>query len=165
MDFNRTDLVATMREPKVTKIYTRFIPQPVMDLIFQYIKDYAIEAEALLFTQSYSFYLSQLRSAGKRARIPKTISTHILKHTFVTQASRHKVSEGTISAQTGTELRTLFAHYRAKDTRRMRSELLGEQFEGVSFDKWIDGLVPYFRENYERIKKRGQVFDGMRSRL
>jgi len=164
-EINRKDLVLTAREPKVTKIYTRFLVRSVMDLIMKYIQDYNIQPDSLLFTQGYSFYLVQMKHAGKRANIPKTISTHILKHTFVTQASRHGVSAEVITEQTGTEMRTLEAHYRAKNPAKIRHELLGEKYEYVPFPEWIDSLMPFFMENYERIKRAGNVYDGMRSRL
>ena len=68
-----------------------------------------------LFPRGYDFHFRRLRSAGRRAKLKKVISTHILKHTFVTQASRHGVSAENIVDQTGTELRTLEKFYRAKD--------------------------------------------------
>jgi len=156
-NINMKDSVMLDYEPKRKQYLTRYVSRPIMKLLQDYIKDYKIKPKEKLFPHSYDYYNTNLSEAGEKAGIKKTVSTHIMKHTFVTQGSRHGVSAEIISEQTGTELRTLTAHYRAKNPKKARHELLGEQTDVVPFYEWIRGLEPYFRENYERIKKQDGV--------
>ena len=162
---NWKDLHMTDYEPKITKHVVRTVPRVMLDLLRRYIKDYQVQAQELLFTHKYSFYINQLQTAGKKAGIEKNVTTHIMKHTFVSQASRHGVSAEVISEQCETELRTLNEYYKAKNPKKVRHELLDEKLDVVSWQKWIEGLIPYFIENYERIKREGSKVDGIRSKL
>jgi hypothetical protein len=76
-----------------------------------------------------------------------------LKHTFVTQASRHGVSAENIVNQTGTELRTLEKFYRAKDEAKLRHEMQGTIYKAIPFHEWIGTLSPYFRARYGELKQ------------
>ena len=153
-----------MYEPKRQEFKSRLVIKPVMDLIHRYIDDYQIQPKEPLFLHEYDFYLRSMKEAGKRVGIHKTISTHILKHTFVTQAHRHGVSAENIVEQTGTDWETLKKHYRARDEKKMRHELLGESMDIIPFPKWLEGLIPFFNSAYERIKKSG-IQNGVRARL
>lgn len=70
----------------------------------------------------------------------------ILKHTFVTQASRHGVSAENIVYQTGTELRTLEKFYRARDEASLRHEMQGTEYNTTPFHKWVRKLSTQFKE-------------------
>jgi hypothetical protein len=70
-------------------------------------------------------------------------NNHVLKHTFVTQASRHGVSAENIVSQTGTELRTLEKFYRAKNEAKLRHEMQGTVYTAIPFHEWIRKLIPY----------------------
>jgi hypothetical protein len=104
-----------------------------------------------------------LQRAGRNAGLTDTISTHIIKHSFVSQASFHGVSLDIISKQTGTEESTLKKFYRAEDVRRVRHELRGEEYGIISFPEWIEKtLHPHFVARYKEIKDKYARTDGLR---
>jgi integrase len=163
-NINWKDAIISMYEPKREEYVERVLLDEVLSLFRRYIEDYNIQPSELLFTQEYDFYLNRMKAAGKDAKIPKTVSTHILKHTFVTQAHRHGVSAETIVEQTGTDWATLKTFYRAIDEKKRRHEIRGEEYEVVPFNVWLGRLVPYFEKAYERIKNEG-IMNGMRGRI
>lgn len=148
---NSKDLSMLDYEPKRSEWVSRIVQERVMRLLMRYIRDYQIEPKERLFTESYTTYLRRMKAAGVKAGIKKTVSTHIMKHTFVSQASKHGVSLDTVVAQTGTDPATLQLHYKARNEPKLKHELLGTKWEFVPFPEWIDGLMPYFEENYQRI--------------
>ena len=153
-----------MYETKSQKFNSRLITRPIMDLVHHYIKDYNIQPTEQLFPHEYDWYLRSMKEAGRRCNLRKTISTHILKHTSVTQAHRHGISAENIVEQTGTDWETLKKHYRARDDAKMRHEYLGEKIDIIPYIVWLQGLIPYFQAAYERIKKSG-IQNGVRARL
>lgn len=156
-DWSMNDFEKKMLKKRGKAYVTRYIPEITMNLVQRYIKDYNIKGDEPLFTQSYSVYLDLFKAAGRAAGINKTISTHIMKHTFVTQAARHGVSAEVITEQTGTDWGTLETHYKALNPAKLRFELQGVVSDKavVDFVEWIRGLHPYFVEAYERIQKHG----------
>ena len=82
------------------------------------------------------------------------MTTHILKHTFVTPAHRHNVSAEMVTDQTGTEFRTLVKSYQAKDEKKIRHEMQGIAYDHVPFYEWIERLAPYFEKRYHTIPKK-----------
>jgi len=170
-DINQKLGTIRCREPKMRgkekEIVIRTIPQCVLNLVNRYIKDYQIKPQDRLFKKSDNFYREQMKHAGEQAGIvkPAAITTHIMKHTFVTQASHHGVPAELISEQTGTELRTLEAHYRAKDPKKARQHLRGEKQDIVPFIDWIRSLEPVFLDHYERIQREGAKVDDYRGKL
>jgi integrase len=161
---NEKDLIMLDYETKRKDYVPRFILKPLMELLQRYIRDYDIKPDEPLFTQGYDWFLNSMKGYARKAGIQKNVSTHILKHTFVTQAHRHGVSAEIIVEQTGTDWETLKQHYRARDEKKSRHELLGEKYDVVPFPLWFAGLMPYFTEAYERIKRSG-IADGMRGRI
>lgn len=152
-DLNFVTNTVLCYEPKRKEFVPRYVLPSVMQLLRRYIDEYKIQPTDLLFTQEYNFYLTKMKQAGKIAGIPKIVSTHILKHTFVTQAHRHGVSAEIIVEQTGTDWATLIKHYRAGDEKKARHEILGEKYDVQPFPDWLSALVPYFVSAYERIRK------------
>jgi integrase len=146
IDFN--DKVFQVHESKTSNYLLKFPPYAVFDILKIYVTDLNLSPEDHLFPRGYDFHLRRLRSAGRRAKLKKPISTHILKHTFVTQASRHGVSAENIVDQTGTELRTLEKFYRAKDEAKLRHEMQGTEYTALPFHEWARSLSPYFKARY-----------------
>jgi hypothetical protein len=140
----------------------RYIHPKVLQMLRKYVNDYKIPRtttkDGLLFIQSYSHHMLNMKQAAKLAGLSLNVSTHILKHTFVTQGSRHKVSMEVIQEQTGTDIGTLSAHYKAGNPKKCREEIMGEKYEVETFPNWLNRIVPVFDEEYERIKVSGRSY-------
>ena len=156
---------STDYEQKVSLQIKRYIPKTVLDLVKHYIEDCQIGENDLIFPDTYESYLDRLRKVGKAAGIKKYkveegqyielkgIGTHIFKHTYVTQASRHGIPAEVIGKQVGTELRTLEAHYIASDEAKMKHFMQGEELgkeREQTFIEWIDSLMPLANKVYEQ---------------
>lgn len=152
-DIDFADKVFQVHESKTRAYVLKFPPYSVFEILTTYISDLHLLPENKLFPRSYSTHVRLLRTAGKKAQLKKTISTHILKHTFVTQASRHGVSAENIVYQTGTELRTLEKFYRAKDETKLRHELQGTKYKTIPFHEWIKKLSKNFKARYTELKQ------------
>ena len=150
IDFN--DKVIQVHEPKVQSYVLKYPPFPVMEFLKKYVEDMKLSSNEKIFPHSYHWHLYQLKKAGKEAGLKKKITTHILKHTFVTQAQRHGVSGDTVSDQCGTELRCLVKFYRAKDESRLRHETQGRTYKFKPFHVWINELSYHFRTRYGELK-------------
>lgn len=150
-------------EPKRKEYVPKVLPQCVLDSLNQYIIDFGFKGDQRLFPSSYSVYNKLLKRAGSLAGLTDTTTTHILKHTFVSQASFHGVSLDIISKQTGTEEGTLKKFYRAEDVRRVRHELRGEDYGVISFPEWVEKtLHPHFASRYKKIKEKYVRVDGFK---
>jgi integrase len=139
-------------EPKVKVFTYKFPPYCVFDLLKEYLREKNLRPECQVFPRGYSFYVRAMKAAGKRAGIRRNVTTHILKHTYVSQAYRHGVSAETVVEQVKTELRTLLKYYQAKDEKRMRHEMQGTDFKHVPFHEWLGALSYFFKERYNQLK-------------
>jgi len=149
-------------EPKRKTYVPKVVPSCVLDLLNKYIVDFKFRGDQRTFGASYSVYNQRLTKAGRKADLADTTSTHILKHTFVSQASFHGVSLDVISAQTGTEEGTLKKFYRAENIRRIRHELLGEEYGVTPFSEWVETVLhPHFVSRYKEIKEKYVKTDGV----
>jgi hypothetical protein len=150
-------------ETKRKEYVPKIMPQCVIDLLNQYIIDFQFRGDQRIFPSSYTVYNDALKDAGTKAGLTDETTTHILKHTFVSQASFHGVSLDIISKQTGTDEDTLKKFYRAEDVRRARHELRGEEYGVISFPEWVEKtLHPHFVARYKEIKDRYARTDGLR---
>ena len=152
-DVDFSDRVIQVYESKTRDYVLKFPPHSVFELLETYVNDVGLCYEDRLFPKGYRTHLNALRAAGRKAKLTKRISTHILKHTFVTQASRHGVSAENIVYQTGTELRTLEKFYRAKDETKLRHELQGTKYTTTPFHQWIQNLSTNIKTRYKQLKK------------
>lgn len=151
-DLDTIDDVLQVYEPKVKAYVLKFPPKALVNILHQYIKDYDIGANQKLFPNSYSYYVDNLKAAGKAAGLRKKVTTHILKHTYVTQANRHGVSAETIVHQTGTELRCLEKFYRATNESKLRHEMQGREYKFKPFPEWVSELSYFVRIQYTKLR-------------
>lgn len=147
IDFH--DKTLQVHEKKTGDYVTKYPPYAVLDFLKTYIEDLDMKPEDKVFPKSYDYHLKNLKKAGKKAKLLKTVTTHILKHTFVTQARRHRVSAEVIVEMTGTELRTLEKFYTGKDEAKIRFEMQGTEYKATPFHEWVSGLSYYFRARYK----------------
>lgn len=152
IDFH--DNVIQVYEPKVQEYVLKYPPVSVMKILERYVEDMNLKPTDPLFKNGYSWHVAQLKKAGRDAGLKKTITTHIMKHTFVSQAHRHGVSGSTISNQCGTELRCLVKFYRAEDESKLRSEMQGTSYTFKPFYQWITELCIFFRARYAELKAK-----------
>ena len=166
--YNFEDGTSSDFEPKAGRhekggAVLRYLPLSVTNLVKKYVEDCKIEASERIFPDSYTNYLDRLQMLGHKAGIQKfkreegidipiEVGTHIFKHTFVTQASRHGVPAETIGRQAHTELRTLEAHYMADDPEKSQHFLQGkpEKEHRQSFEEWINQFMPKIQVAYEK---------------
>lgn len=151
-DIDFYDKTINVHEKKTGDYVAKNPPYAIFDLLKEYIEDLNLSPEDKIFPKGYDYHLKKLGKAGKTAKLKKIVSTHILKHTFVTQARRHRVSAEVIVNQTGTELRTLEKFYTGKDEEKIRFEMQGIQYDAVPFHEWILALGYFFRARYKQLK-------------
>lgn len=147
------DYTIEMYEPKMAKkgkpFVTKYPPLAVFRLLKRYIEDFNLQANDHLFPHSYMYYNQILNQVGKCAKLKKTFSTHILKHTFVSQGHRHGLSRETVVEMTGTEDRTIRKFYLSIDEKKIRHETQGLQLDVKPFWKWIEeDIAPIFEQRY-----------------
>lgn len=156
-DVDTIDDVLMVYEPKVQSYVLKFPPKALVRMLDQYITDFKISNGQKLFPNSYTYYKDALLEAGKKAGLRKKITTHILKHTFVTQANRHGCSAETIVHQTGTELRCLEKFYRATNENKLRHEMQGRKHNFKPFPEWISELSYYVRARYNQLREKNDA--------
>jgi hypothetical protein len=139
-------------EKKVRHYVLKFPPFQVMQLLKQYVTDMGFKPSDKIFPTGYSTFNAQLKKLGKKAGITKKVTTHILKHTFVSQAHMHGVSGSTIANQTGTEHRCLVKFYRAESEGLLRSEMQGIKFNVKPFHIWAAQIALDFKARYAQLR-------------
>ena len=156
-----------MYEPKRKEYINRWLLPSIEPLLQAYVKDYHIPTDEVMFTrpENSEFYRSKMVRAGKLAQLSHHVTTHIMKHTFVSQAFKHNMTTDKIVEQTGTDWETLKKAYAAEHEALSRAEFRGEKLpETEPFREWYAKLMPTFLDNYERIKRSG-IVDGVRGKI
>lgn len=146
------DHTVQIYEPKTKQYVSKYPPISLFRLLKRYIKDFNLKPEDKIFPRSYDHYNQRLAEVGKCANLKKTLSTHILKHTFVSQGHRHGLSRETVVDMTGTEDRTIKRYYLSLDEKKIRHETQGLELDVIPFHVWVEGLHAYFEKRY------GQLF-------
>ena len=138
-------------EKKTKEWIPKFYQAETLDMAKRYIHDFDIKPKQRLFPRTRQTYSHRLEFAGQLTDIEKTLSSHILKHTFVSQASARGVSLDTISDQTGTDPTTLKDYYQARNVAKQRHELLAEPYDPEPFGVWVKSLDPLYKKRYEEL--------------
>lgn len=158
-DQNRVQVFESKLKKKGNPYVTKIFMQCTMDFLRRYITDYGISGEIFKWTQGK--YYRSLRSAGTKAGIRKAVSTHILKHTFVTQGGRHGITLDSIVRQTGTDAKTLQDFYSGLGEERQRADILGVDLKYEKWSDWINKLDPVFVKRYNEIKGKYHIVNGL----
>jgi integrase len=162
-DVHFEDYSITVYEPKTRQFVSKYPPIPFFMLLKKYVKDFNLQPEDPLFPNSYSYYNTKLQKAGKRAGIRKNVTTHILKHTFVSQGHRHRLTKETIIEMTGTEDQTIKKFYLSISEKKVRHETQGLEWDTISFYEWVELLYPYFEQKY--VNLNGDTLTGTKHQL
>jgi integrase/predicted DNA-binding transcriptional regulator AlpA len=139
-------------EPKVKAFAYKYPPFNVFDLLKKYVEDRWLKPKDKLFPRNYAFYCNAMKKAGVRAGLRKSTTTHILKHTYISQAHKHGVSAETVVDQVKTELRTIRKYYQHQSEAKMRHEMQGTDFKHVPFHEWLGALNYFFKARYNQLK-------------
>jgi len=143
---------------KANPYVSKYPPLGLFRLLRRYIEDFNLNPEDRLFPRSYTFYNDSLRTVGEQANLEKKLSTHILKHTFVSQGHRHGLSRETIIEMTGTEDQTIKKFYLYVDENKIRHETQGRELETKPFWRWIEeDIAPIFEKRYMEIMHPEQI--------
>lgn len=153
--------VLDLYEPKVRKTVEKVLPvRSIADLLRVYVDDFNIKG--LLFKWKIGVYNRRLKKAGKDANMPFEISTHIMKHTAITQMSLHGVDVDVIEEYVGTEARTIKAFYRGGGEKKIRAQIRGEELKVEKWNVYVEMLMGYVLERYNYIKPLSETIDGIR---
>lgn len=160
-DIDKEAEIIDVYESKVRRTVEKYLPSSkVLELLTTYIDDFNIKDK--LFRWSLHIYNYRLKVASKDAELPFLMSSHILKHTAITQMSLHGVDVDVIEDYVGTEARTIRAFYRGGGDKKIKAQIRGEAFEYESWANFINRLMPYFFERYNYIKPMSISVDGIR---
>ncbi len=152
--------VLDLFEPKVRKMVEKVLPvRSVADLLKVYVDDFNIKGR--LFKWKIGVYNRRLKKAGKDAKLPFEISTHIMKHTAITQMSLHGVDVDVIEEYVGTEARTIKAFYRGGGEKKIRAQIRGEELPYEKWNVYVERLMGYVLERYDYIKPLSEATDGI----
>jgi integrase len=164
-DIHRDAQTVLVRETKIGKTVEKDLFAFVMELIWQYVIDYDIKTA--LFYWNLDAYNDRLIQASKDAGLPesKRITSHMLKHTCVTQMSLHGVDIDVISDYVETDPATLMAFYRGGGREKVRAQILNLPRTEEKWIEFVRKLHPYFVERYNYIKPFAAKVDGIKARV
>jgi len=161
-DIDRTMNLIMMYEPKVKKTVERYFNTDTIDFVLRYISDFKFKPNESIFPRELDAINADLKQAGKLARIPFDLTTHVaMKHTFVSLASNYGVDLAIVSEQTGTDPKTLRQFYLGIDVGRIRHQLLGEEYPVPTFHEFVKKIHPYFMRRYDEIRLNLARVDGL----
>ncbi len=153
--------VIDLYEPKVRRTVEKYLPtKTVLELLRLYIIDFNIKNK--LFEWGIEQYNKRLLQASIDADLPFKMSTHILKHTAVTQMSLHGVDIDVISDYVGTEAGTIVQFYRGGGEKKIMAQIRGEEYEFEKWSSYIERLMSYVLERYNYIKPMSVSVDGIK---
>lgn len=165
-DIHRAANTITVFEEKIAKRKGGLVDKKIfdfsMDLVMQYVMDFNLKGA--LFANSLQTYNNRLTQAGKEAEIEfeEPLTSHMLKHTCVTQMLLHDVPIDVVSEYTRTEPKTLMDFYRGGGEQRIDEHILCIAEKPINWLEWFKQIHPYFVDRYKRIKPLVQKVDGFK---
>ena len=155
--------VVDLYEPKIRKNVEKYLPtKMVIELIALYVNDFNIKAKERLFKNTMKVYNNRLKRASEKAELPWEMTTHILKHTAITQMSLHGVDIDVIEDYVRTEARTIKSFYRGGGDKKVKAQIRGEKYEVEKWSDFIERLMPFFVDRYLKIKPLSVKVDGIK---
>jgi len=151
-----------MRETKTSQILERDFPPETLATLKQYIYDFDFKGNQKIFPRRLEMINNDLKQAGENAGITFPLTSHVaMKHTFVSLASNRGVSLEVVSKQTGTDPKTLMDFYAGLDRRKIRHELIGEEYEEPTYHEVIKAINQAVKKRYAQIKGKLIAVDGL----
>lgn len=149
---HRKELFLMLYEPKVKRTVEKDLFDFSLEFIWQYIIDYNIKDK--LFPEDLKEYNKRLSQASKDAGLPeqKTITSHMFKHTCVTQMSLHGIDIDVISDYVGTDPKTLMDYYRGGGREKIRAQILDLPRRQETWKQFVQKIHPYFVARYDYLR-------------
>ena len=160
---HRKEQFLMLYEPKVRRTIEKDLFDFSLEFLWQYIIDFNIKGR--LFHWNLAEYNERLKKASIDAGLPqaKWMTTHILKHTCVTQMSLHGIDIDVISEYIGTDPKTLMDFYRGGGREKIRSQILDLPRKQETWKQFIQRLHPFFVARYNHIKPYAAKVDGIKA--
>jgi integrase len=167
-DIHRQALFLTLKEIKVGETVEKDLFDFTLDFIWQYVIDYGIAdvdpkiaansgAQGKLFSWDLKGYNKILSEASRKAGLPenKIMTSHMLKHTCITQMGLHGIDIDVISDYVGTDADTIMKFYRGGGRDKIRSQILNLPRKQETWKEFVQRIHPYFVEQYRTLRDRG----------
>lgn len=151
-DIDCSQQILFIREPMAKRIHTVFLTKGTLDFLQKYVSDFKIKSNELCFRRKLSAYNSELKDAGKKAKLGFPLTTHNLRRSFISQASSCGVNLEAILDQIGTSSHSIEECFLAINLAKKRRELLVE-----SYGNLIRKLDSIYCKRYDELKQLGVV--------
>jgi hypothetical protein len=150
-------------ETKVHRTIEKDLFDFSLEFLWQYIIDFDLKDR--LFSLDLDTINDRLIKASIEAGLPKQkwITTHMLKHTTVTQMGLHGVDIDVISDYVGTDPDTLMKFYRGGGREKIRAQILDLPRTQKTWKEFVKELHPYFVARYKAILPYAKKVDGIKA--
>jgi integrase len=167
-DIHRQSGFLTLKEIKVGETVEKDLFDFTLEFLWQYIIDYGIAdnkpevikrtgAAGKLFSWDLDEYNEIFTAASKEAGLPenKYMTSHMLKHTCITQMGLHGIDIDVISDYVGTDAGTIMKFYRGGGRDKIRSQILDLPRKQETWKQFVQRIHPYFVARYRYLKEHG----------
>lgn len=167
-DIHRQALFLTLKEIKVDEIVEKDLFDFTLDFIWEYVIDYGLAdsnlerakrtgAQGKLFSWDLNGYNEILSEASRKAGLPenKIMTSHMLKHTCITQMGLHGIDIDVISDYVGTDADTIMKYYRGGGRDKIRSQILDLPRKQETWKQFVQRIHPYFVARYRQLRDSG----------
>lgn len=160
---HRKEQFLMLYEPKVKRTVEKDLFDFSLEFIWRYIIDFDIKDR--LFYWDIEEYNKRLKKASIDAGLPeqKWMTSHMLKHTCVTQMSLHGVDIDVISEYVGTDAATIMAYYRGGGREKIRAQILDLPRKQETWKQFVQRIHPYFVARYEHILPYAAKVNGIKA--
>jgi hypothetical protein len=147
----------TIRETKIGKTVEKDLFDFSLEYLWQYVIDFDLKNR--VFHVALETLNERLSLASIEAGLPpeKRITSHMLKHTTVTQMSLHGVDIDVISDYVETDPQTLMDFYRGGGRDKIRAQILDLPRTQETWKQFVQKIHPYFVARYNVLKPLSRV--------
>lgn len=152
----------TIRETKIGKTVEKDLFDFSLEFLWQYVIDFDLKDR--VFHVDLETLNERLSNASIEAGLPaqKRITSHMLKHTTVTQMGLHGVDIDVISDYVETDPKTLMDFYRGGGREKIRAQILDLPRTTETWKQFVQKIHPYFVARYKAILPYVKKVDGFR---
>lgn len=154
----------TIRETKIGKTVEKDLFDFSLEFLWQYVIDFDLK-DRVFHHVDLETLNERLSLASVEAGLPpqKRITSHMLKHTTVTQMGLHGVDIDVISDYVETDPQTLMDFYRGGGREKIRAQILDLPRTQETWKQFVQKIHPYFVARYKAILPYAQKVDGFRT--
>jgi integrase len=164
---HRKEGFLTIFESKIAKRKGGIVEKDMFDFslefVWQYIIDFDIKER--LFEWDIDEYNERFKRASNEAGLPKEkeMTSHMFKHTCITQMSLHDVDIDVISEYVKTDAATIMQFYRGGGREKIRAQILDLPRHQETWKQFVLRLHSYFVARYNHIKPYAKKVDGIKA--